>query len=153
MKWSQILNDQFAQPCVTVTSLVPVSTRQKARQQKRMSYEFAGQIMAVAHNSHNLFEYTEGFCSLVITCPLNEEIIKALQWVGVNFAHPRELPDISGLNWREAIFRCLESFIPQYVPQYVQQLAVLFMISFSAFTKFTRSILKAADYNHFQSLH
>ncbi|XP_056101754.1 uncharacterized protein LOC130080431 [Rhinichthys klamathensis goyatoka] len=43
---------------------------------------------------------------------LDDERIKACYRLGANAVDPRELPDLSGLDWRKALSTCLESFIP-----------------------------------------
>jgi len=50
-----------------------------------------------------------GVFRLALNCPYNNETLKSLFWIGANFHHPVDLPDTTGLNWREAIIRCLES--------------------------------------------
>ncbi|ROL32997.1 hypothetical protein DPX16_5892 [Anabarilius grahami] len=42
-----------------------------------------------------------------------DETIKSLFWIGASYHHPVDLPDTSGLAWREAIIRCLESICPR----------------------------------------
>ncbi len=36
----------------------------------------------------------------------------SLFWIGANYYQPVDLPDTTGLCWREAIIRCLESIYP-----------------------------------------
>ncbi|ROL05642.1 hypothetical protein DPX16_4860 [Anabarilius grahami] len=52
--------------------------------------------------------YTELF-----TCSYDDETLKSLFWNRANYHHPVDLPDTSGLDWREAIIRCLESVCPR----------------------------------------
>ncbi|ROL45287.1 hypothetical protein DPX16_17898 [Anabarilius grahami] len=41
-----------------------------------------------------------------------DKTLKSLFWIWFNYHHPVDLPDTSGLNWRDAIIRCLESVYP-----------------------------------------
>ncbi|XDV16801.1 hypothetical protein PO909_016339 [Leuciscus waleckii] len=59
-----------------------------------------------------MFDYTRRFCLLAVTSSLKCETIKVCYRIGAEVVDPRELPDLSGLDWREALSRCLESFIP-----------------------------------------
>ncbi|ROL52213.1 hypothetical protein DPX16_8617 [Anabarilius grahami] len=75
-------------------------------------WEFVGQIAAAAQSRHDLFTFTDRFCRHVQTSSLDDEKIKNLYKIGANFIDPRELPDLTGLDWEEAIYQCLESFVP-----------------------------------------
>jgi len=60
---------------------------------------------------HDLFQYTWGFASLAASCSLEDEAIKLCYRLGAKEDNLRELPDLSGLDWREALSRCLESIV------------------------------------------
>jgi len=49
-------------------------------------------------------------CCIAFTC-LYAETLKSLFWIGANYHHPADLTGTSGLGWREAVIRCLESSI------------------------------------------
>lgn len=70
--------------------------------------DYAAKFTAVAQMSHNFFTFTEHFCHLVVT----SKTLKSFFWIGANYHYPVDLPDTSGLDWREAIIRCLESIYP-----------------------------------------
>ncbi len=44
---------------------------------------------------------------------LDDATILSLFWHEANSHHPVDLPDITGLRWREGILRCLENVLPQ----------------------------------------
>ncbi|KAL0159579.1 hypothetical protein M9458_043304, partial [Cirrhinus mrigala] len=44
---------------------------------------------------------------------LDNATINSLFWIGANYSRPVDLPDTTGLSWREGIHRCLESVRPQ----------------------------------------
>ncbi|KAL0185592.1 hypothetical protein M9458_017262, partial [Cirrhinus mrigala] len=44
---------------------------------------------------------------------LHDATLSSLFWIGANYNHPVDLPDTTGLSWREMILRCLESVRPQ----------------------------------------
>ncbi len=76
--------------------------------------EWAAKFSAVALESHDLVTFALSFTRLAITCPLDDECLKSLFWIGVNCHRPVDLPDTTGLNCREAIIRCLESVLPRF---------------------------------------
>ncbi|KAL0182047.1 hypothetical protein M9458_021422, partial [Cirrhinus mrigala] len=40
---------------------------------------------------------------------LDDATINSLFWIGANYYRPVDLPDTTGLSWREGILQCLES--------------------------------------------
>ncbi|KAK2887344.1 hypothetical protein Q8A67_015572 [Cirrhinus molitorella] len=67
----------------------------------------------MAQETHDLFSFTPKFCRLAVTCPYDDETLKSLFWIGANFHQPVDLPDTTGLSWRDAIIRFLESVWPR----------------------------------------
>lgn len=65
--------------------------------------------MTGSQSEYNFVTYTEVFCHLAVTSSFDDET-KALFWIGANY-HPVDLPDTFGLNWMDAIIRCLESVL------------------------------------------
>lgn len=70
-----------------------------------------GQFILVVQESTNLLNFIEKFSHLAATFPLDDENLKTIFWIGVNFHHPVDLPDTIGLDWRETVIRCLESIL------------------------------------------
>ncbi|KAI2658485.1 Opioid growth factor receptor [Labeo rohita] len=58
-------------------------------------------------------EYAREFCGLAMMSGLDDSTINSLFWIGANYSRPVDLPDTTGLSWREGILRCLESVRPQ----------------------------------------
>ncbi|ROL42589.1 hypothetical protein DPX16_13996 [Anabarilius grahami] len=59
--------------------------------------------------------FTVEFCRLADRSPYDDEMLKSLYWIRVNFHHPIDLPDTQGLCLREAVVRCLESVYPRSI--------------------------------------
>ncbi|ROL50943.1 hypothetical protein DPX16_14474 [Anabarilius grahami] len=53
----------------------------------------------------------QNFTCLALTCYLDGETLKSLFCIGANYHYPVDLPDTSGLSWKEAVIRCLESVV------------------------------------------
>ncbi len=51
------------------------------------------------------------FCGLAKAKALDDATILSLFWHGANSHRPVDLPETTGLSWREGIFRCLESVL------------------------------------------
>ncbi|ROL23550.1 hypothetical protein DPX16_18818 [Anabarilius grahami] len=62
----------------------------------------------VARESYDVWFFTSQFCHLAIHSQLEDEDLKKLFWIGANYHGPRNLPDTTGLNWKEALQKCLE---------------------------------------------
>ncbi len=75
--------------------------------------ETAARFSALARRDLPLVEYAWEFCGLATTTALDDATINSLFWIGANYHHPVDLPDTSGLSWREGILRCLESVQPR----------------------------------------
>ncbi len=72
--------------------------------------EFAAGVLALIRWDLSFTEYTGEFCGLAASTELHDAPILHLFWLGANYHCPMDLPDITGLCWREGIYRCLESF-------------------------------------------
>lgn len=60
--------------------------------------DHAAQFTAMARESTDFFVfYWEFFFRLAIPSPYDDETLKSLFWIGVNFHHPVDLPDTTGL--------------------------------------------------------
>ncbi len=72
--------------------------------------EFAAGVLALIRRDLPFVEYTAEFCGLVAVSKLHDVAILHLFRLGACYHHPMDLPDITGLCWREGIYRCLGSF-------------------------------------------
>jgi len=77
--------------------------------------DFAAKIATLARSSQSILDFTMEFCHLAICSPYDDETLKSLYWIGVNFQHPVDLPDTQGLCWKEAVIKCLESVYPRSI--------------------------------------
>ncbi|XDV20061.1 hypothetical protein PO909_025443 [Leuciscus waleckii] len=66
-------------------------------------------FVAIAQEGTEFFSFTENFIRRAVTSSLDDETFKLLFWIGANFHQAIDLPNTDGLNWREAISRCLVS--------------------------------------------
>ncbi len=71
--------------------------------------EIAARFIALAHRDLPFTEYSREFCGLAAATALDDATILSLFWHGANAHRPVDLPDTTGLKWREGILRCLES--------------------------------------------
>ncbi len=55
------------------------------------------------------YEYAREFCKLVVATALDDATLNKLFWLGANHHRSVDLPDTTGLSWREGVFRCLGS--------------------------------------------
>ncbi|XP_048058159.1 proline-rich protein 36-like [Megalobrama amblycephala] len=67
----------------------------------------------VAQESQDVLSFSTLFFHLAVTSQLEDETLKTLFRIGVNFHGPSNLADITGLNWKEALLKCLECKRPQ----------------------------------------
>ncbi len=78
--------------------------------------EIAARFIALAHRDLPFLEYSREFCRLAAATTLDDATILSLFWHGANSHRPVDLPDTTGLKWREGILRCLESVRPRARP-------------------------------------
>ncbi len=71
--------------------------------------EAASHFATLARLNLPFYEYAGEFCKLAAATAWDDVTLNHLFWLGANFHHPVDLPDTSGLSWREGIFRCLGS--------------------------------------------
>lgn len=64
---------------------------------------YAAKFAALTRRGQNLMDYTLQFCHLAVRSPFDDETIKTLYWIGANYKHQVDLPDMQGLSWRDAI--------------------------------------------------
>ncbi len=81
--------------------------------------EFAAGVLALIRRDLSFTEYTGEFCGLVASTELHDAPMLHLFRdapmlhlfrLGANYHCPMDLPDTTGLCWREGIYRCLGSF-------------------------------------------
>ncbi|XDV36849.1 hypothetical protein PO909_006565 [Leuciscus waleckii] len=70
-------------------------------------------IIVLAQESPNLFSFVKNFMCLTATSALDVETLRTLFWIGAAFHHHSDLPDTTGLDWKETVNRCLESVAPR----------------------------------------
>ncbi len=75
--------------------------------------EVAACIFALSHRDLPFYEYAGEFCRLAVGTALDDAAINHLFWLGANYHRPVDLPDTTGLSWREGIFQCLGSVRPR----------------------------------------
>ncbi len=75
--------------------------------------DVADLFSALARRDLPFGQYAWEFCGLALCTALNDATINSLFWIGANYHRPLDLPDTTGLSWREGILRCLESVQPR----------------------------------------
>lgn len=70
--------------------------------------DYAARFIGLAQEGLPFLDYTLHFCQLAQRAALDDEMIKSLYWIGANYYHQGDLPDMQGLCWREAILQFLE---------------------------------------------
>ncbi len=75
--------------------------------------EIAARFSALARRDLPFLEYAREFCELAMITALDDATLNSLFWIGANYYRPVDLPDNTGLSWREGILRCLESVQPR----------------------------------------
>ncbi len=55
------------------------------------------------------YDYAGEFCKLATATAWEDATLNKLFWLWANYHRPVDLPDTTGLTWREGIFRCLGS--------------------------------------------
>ncbi len=75
--------------------------------------EVATRIIALACRDLPFVEYSREFCGLAAATALDDATILSLFCHGANSHRPVDLPDTTGLRWREGILRCLECTLPR----------------------------------------
>ncbi len=79
----------------------------------RFLYFPATKFAALAHQDLPFVEYTREFCGLANFATLDDATLNSLFWIGVNCHRPVDLPDTTGLSWREGILRCASGPDPE----------------------------------------
>ncbi len=77
-----------------------------------LRHGIAARSVALAHLDLPFVEYAREFCGLATRTTFGDATINSLFWHGANYHRPVDLPDTTGLCWREGILRCLESILP-----------------------------------------
>ncbi|KAL0182354.1 hypothetical protein M9458_021729, partial [Cirrhinus mrigala] len=73
----------------------------------------AAKFTSFACKDLSLLEYAVEFSQLAVLTAFDDAALNSLFWIGVNYFLPINLPDTTGLSWKEAIIRCLESIYLQ----------------------------------------
>ncbi len=69
----------------------------------------ASRFVALTRLDLPFYEYAGEFCKLAAATAWEDATLNKLFWLGANHHRPVDLPDTTGLTWREGIFRCLGS--------------------------------------------
>ncbi len=72
--------------------------------------EFAACVLALSRRNLSFGEFAGEFCKLAVVTELHDAAILHLFRLGANYQRPVDLPDTTGLCWREGIYRCLGSY-------------------------------------------
>ncbi len=72
--------------------------------------EFAACVLALSRRNLSFVEFAGEFCKLAAVTELHDAAILHLFRLGANYQRPMDLPDTTGLCWREGIYRCLGSY-------------------------------------------
>ncbi len=72
--------------------------------------EFAAGAFALSRRNLPFVEFAGEFCGLATVTELHDAAILHLFGLGANYQRPMDLPDTTGLCWREGICRCLGSY-------------------------------------------
>ncbi|KAL0188679.1 hypothetical protein M9458_015778, partial [Cirrhinus mrigala] len=77
--------------------------------------EVVARFSTLARRDLPFVEYAREFCPgrLAMMSGLDDATINSLFWIGANYSRPVDLPDTTGLSWREGILQCLERVRPQ----------------------------------------
>ncbi|KAL0151521.1 hypothetical protein M9458_053173 [Cirrhinus mrigala] len=67
--------------------------------------ETISSFAALARKDLPFVEHAQEFCSLAEATVLDDDTINSLFWIGPHYHRPVDLPDTSGLSWREGILR------------------------------------------------
>ncbi len=78
-----------------------------------VAMEVATHFIALDCQDLPFIEYSCEFCRLAAATALDKATILSLFWHGANSHRPVDLPNTTGLRWREGILRCLENALPQ----------------------------------------
>ncbi len=73
--------------------------------------EFVDRLTALAHRDLPLTEFVKEFSGLAVWTGFDDATLNSLFWIGANYHRPVDLPDTTGLRWREGILQCLESVL------------------------------------------
>ncbi len=72
--------------------------------------EFTACAYALSWWNLPFVEFAGEFCGFAVVMELHDAAILHLFRLGENYQRPMDLPDTTGLCWREGIYRCLGSF-------------------------------------------
>ncbi len=72
--------------------------------------------LALSRRNLSFVEFAGEFCKLAAVTELHDAAILHLFRLGANYQRPMDLPDTTGLCWREGIYRCLGSYRSRVEP-------------------------------------
>ncbi len=72
--------------------------------------EFAAGVLALIRRDLPFVEFAGEFCGLASVTELHDAAILHLFRLGANYQRSMDLPNTTGLCWREGIYRCLGSY-------------------------------------------
>ncbi len=76
--------------------------------------DVAAEFVSLAYRDLPFLEFAWEFCGLAAAATaLEDATINSLFWIWANYHRPVDLPDTTGLSWREGILRCLERVQPR----------------------------------------
>ncbi len=64
----------------------------------------ASRFAALAHQGLPFYEYAREFCKLAAATAWDDATLNKLFWLGANHHRPVDLPDTTGLSWREGVW-------------------------------------------------
>ncbi|CAM4721126.1 unnamed protein product [Leuciscus chuanchicus] len=70
-------------------------------------------MIVLAQESPNLFSFVKDFMCLAATSALDDKTLRTLFWIGATIHLHIDLPDTTGLDWKETVIGCLESVAPR----------------------------------------
>ncbi|KAF4107357.1 hypothetical protein G5714_011721 [Onychostoma macrolepis] len=92
-------------PCLLAPS--SLRTPDRTADLTKTAMDTTARIATLAYRDLPFYEYAGEFCKLTAT--VDDAALNRLIWLGANYHHPMNLPDTTGLSWREGIFQCLGS--------------------------------------------
>ncbi len=69
----------------------------------------AARFLALARKDLPFYKYAGEFYGLAAATAWDDATLNSLFWLGTNYHRPVDLPDTTGLSWKEGVFRCLGS--------------------------------------------
>ncbi len=90
-----------------------VTVTESKTKDRRQIMAIAVRFTVLARWDLLLEEFAREFSGLAVWTGLDDATLNSLFWIGAKYHRPMDLPDTTGLSWREGILRCLESVQPR----------------------------------------